>query len=213
MSQYKVTKQLFLDALPAASAIETHLGEYMPGAVPGMFLPGHMTPVLRPHESYYQILPSDSLKTIKESLPPLESLNPADIQGDVYDSGDQLVLKKRLASTLIRQSTLPMRGIAAVSSAVDWMITDCSAWAKRPGLTLQEALARHLKQEHASNLALLNQFSDFLLDIRTDVRQFVGDDVWVVHFHHQRGFDIVLEKTIDFRILDWERRTQTGEWK
>lgn len=215
MSQYKVTKQLFLDALPPAAAIETHLSEYLTAPPPGMYLAGHTEPTLLVSERYHQLYaeqPGD-LRLKREELKDIANLDLSTVKGDIYDTQDRLVLRRSLVKELLTVPTVPVRGLAAVATAVDWAITYSSAWAKRPAQSIQEALAKHVQAQYAQTEDLLDQLAEFLRETRQQVVEFIGDDKWVVHFHSTRGAEIVVEKTIDFRILDWERRINSGEWK
>lgn len=75
--------------------------------------------------------------------------------------------------------------------------------------TNTQALLERLKR----NTDIRAQLTELVGDLCYDVEQFVGKDKWVMHFHHAHGPDVVVDKTIDFRIFDWERRMASGEWQ
>lgn len=81
------------------------------------------------------------------------------------------------------------------------------------GRTYELATLERQLVQLESNAELRSKLVDATVDLRTEVQQFIGADKWVMHFHYLRGLDIVVEKTVDFRIFDWERRMASGEWK
>ncbi len=52
-----------------------------------------------------------------------------------------------------------------------------------------------------------------LLQIEDFLDRYVGYSTWDVWYMRDIVGDIVIEKGTDFRILDWERRMGSGEWK
>lgn len=60
---------------------------------------------------------------------------------------------------------------------------------------------------------ILTRASGLLMNTRQAVSDFLGDDHWVIHFYGRLDAQsYIVEKTIDYRIADWERRMKTGEW-
>lgn len=209
MNNFQVTKQLFLDAAPVAEAIEAQLGAYLLPPEQGIYLPTSGQPVMRPHNFYYQLK-----RTSANAAPQKVAVTAIEeIASDVYDAEDVVVVPAKLAKYVKLEPALPARGLAVLSTAVDWTLTGAAAWSKRDSAPLTAFLADHLKDEHRKDDVVLQRLSDLTLDLRYDTRQFVGQDLWVIHIHSQRGRDIVVEKTVDFRIFDWERRMASGEWK
>jgi hypothetical protein len=68
------------------------------------------------------------------------------------------------------------------------------------------------KKENVLNHDLFSQLRGLLLDVRTDVKVFLGSDHWVMHAVHPQSSDVYIYKGVDFRIADWTRRVEEGEW-
>lgn len=49
-------------------------------------------------------------------------------------------------------------------------------------------------------------------DTRNAIKEFLGPNPWLMHNLVMRPSSWAIEKTIDYRIYDWERRTASGEW-
>ena len=134
------------------------------------------------------------------------------------------------------------RGLLMVGDMIAWVLNQHAHWKRPVGPDAPEidvaglyALPQHKRTEeplpiwtplrgyfqtssdaakdYRNNQEVLGRASDLLLDMRSDLQRFLGNDHWVMHFHHRCGNDYAVEKTIDFRIFDWERRMKDGEWK
>lgn len=55
------------------------------------------------------------------------------------------------------------------------------------------------------NHELRQNLSIHLMDLRSRIAKFLGDDNWIMHFVEEVGNDFVIRKTIDYRIWSWER--------
>lgn len=231
MNNYQVTKQLLLDAKPVAEEIEARFGLYLLPPDCGLYLPTSLQPVMRAHEQYYQLMP------VEGNLPTVEKIHvQADIKGAVYNLDAERVVPAGQVKRLSAQPQLPVRGLQVVFAAVDHTLRQHAAWAKKPVGHCGAFLAEYLKEDYHQclpedeadleflrrkgyplqrlqrNSELREQLTDALVEIREQVRQFIGQDRWVMHFHYAQGLDIVVDKTIDFRIFDWERRMASGGW-
>lgn len=227
MNQLQVTKKLILDAAATAEVIEAQFGAYLLPPEPGVYLPGSSSPAMQAHEFYYQLRRSS--RTSPPEMVPVKGVE--DIKGAVFDRDGRIVVPAALAKDVSLQPSLPVRGMAVVYSAVDQTLRECAAWSRRSVGSVGAFLADHLKEEFRQclpdseedqlillrkgipaerlsvlqrNTAIREQMTDLLGEVRYDVRQFVGQDKWVMHFHYASGRDIEVEKTVDFRIYQWE---------
>lgn len=65
-----------------------------------------------------------------------------------------------------------------------------------------------------------NFYTDVLSPVQENIHQWIeamlgedNDAAWKIWHTRTMGTDILMESGIDYRIYDWERRTQSGEWK
>jgi len=206
MNNFEVTAELIVPAYMYAEGIEAQLGLYLPPPARGAYTALSSEPVLKPDHWYYQRV------SVNGKIQEINVSSLEEVKGDVYDIDAVLVVPRKLAKTLSWEPSFPSRGMKIVSAAVDWTISEGSRWAKRPRISLHSVLQEHLREEYQQDELALCRLSELVFDVCDQVRQFIGKDHWVMHFHKQRGRDIVVEKTVDWRIVDWERRMASGEW-
>lgn len=91
---------------------------------------------------------------------------------------------------------------------------------------LDEVLTRHIPWHEFSRpapddpvdrIAIKDLYYEEILDayiLRIDqwLYQIVPHRTWDVWYLTQLGFELVLDKGPDYRVLDWTRRTESGEW-
>lgn len=206
---------MYLDAMEYGQAIESELGQY-----------------LIPSEDASGIMPGtwagfDPRITERSHLPHMINPNVATMQNRGKRN---------------RIEHVPDRGIAMVGDMIGWMLTSLAHWKEpvKPDIPMldvptvfagpevrapKEVLPlttplrpyfqthREPKYDYRNHDPILNRAVDLLLEVRTEIVKFVGDDHWVIHYYSRQGlWDYAVEKTVDFRIYDWERRMQSGEW-
>jgi len=204
------TKVMYLDALPYAQAIEGELGAY-----------------LVPSEDSRNIMPG-TWQGFDQRL--MEEGNPSPAAG---------MFRVGMRS---RVQHVPDRGISMVGDMIGWVLTSLAYWREpvlpsdRPfdvhkvfaGPSVRKPptvlpihtplreyfqTSRDPKLDYRNNDEIMGRAVDLLLEVRTEVAKFVGDDHWVMHYYCRQGlWDYAIEKTVDFRIYDWERRMKSGEW-
>lgn len=84
------------------------------------------------------------------------------------------------------------RAVSSLGSVLHDFIRDDLRYSLHPETHLPEP-----------NYDLRNNLSIHLIDLRTQVMRFLGDDRWIMHFIKEQGTDIVVTKTIDYRIYAW----------
>lgn len=57
------------------------------------------------------------------------------------------------------------------------------------------------------------EIENMLCDVADRCCEFIADDGWLMHLIQRVGYDILIQKSTDFRIYDWEQRMKSGEWK
>lgn len=224
MSYLQVTKTLYVDALPLAEQIEAQYGMYLLPPELGYYLPTSCKPALKSGEQYYQKRTARNKVPETVEVSTLEAL----LAADIYTREAVLAVPQEMIKCLALQPQLPVRALAMLSAVVDHTLAYFAAWARRPAVTLEACVAEHLKEEYRArlpdeepalallqqefadlkrlkdNVSLHGQLADLCDSVRNQVREFIGEDRWVMHFHRARGLDIVVEKTADFRIYQWE---------
>jgi hypothetical protein len=218
MTQPHITQTLYIDPYPAAEALEFELAQFLlPPEEVG--LPEDLN---GKNGRWY-----DQTGNVLIKDPVLEERPAQDV-----------VIRRRHH----HREANPVRGLAMVGDTIAWILNDLAKWKKpiasaqtcdvlgifanpessaKPDVVvpLSAPLRGYFKTSKVANEdfrnheGVLNRATDLLLDIRSEVVSFVGRDHWIMHFYGRQGRDYIIEKTIDFRIYDWERRMESGEWQ
>jgi hypothetical protein len=106
----------------------------------------------------------------------------------------------------------PHIGMAIVLCAIEHWVEENSAWTRRQTPSFERLMKQFIKKEWQETHEVFDLLRNLLIEIRTDVKLFLGNERWIMHFLRTRGLDIFIEKSIDYRIYDWERRHAAGEF-
>ena len=116
--------------------------------------------------------------------------------------GKYLILKPHLVSD---KNPLPETGIDMIEALVDAVLAESSAWIRRRPMSLQDIWSRFVKPEYQESIELYEYINNLLLELRTQLKEFIGKDIWIMHFKVRNKFEILVEKTIDYRIYQWHQ--------
>lgn len=211
MTIITVTKTLLLDPFQTADSLEVYFEACLPPVPAGFYLPGQDKPVLE-EGKYYYVKKADGTPSVIAAI--------EDITGPVYNQEGEEIVSQRRYKQLLQAPSTPYRGMAIIEAVINAVIKNASAWQKGDHFKcLSDAVIGELdetyRQRHTHDqlVEISERILECLSDLRTDVRDFIGDDKWIMHFQRRWTMtNIVVEKTIDYRIYDWEQRMQNGEW-
>lgn len=85
-------------------------------------------------------------------------------------------------------------------------------YVKRREYRFTKMFNRVIGQQH-NRAAVRNEMEDVLQPLLERITEFMNGQTYEMHMVVRVGMDIVVEKSTDFRIYDWERRMKSGEWK
>lgn len=88
------------------------------------------------------------------------------------------------------------------------LVTDEAAYATSAH-DLTCVIRQFVFPQYAGESDILNRVEDHVLGLRNDVVEFLGEDRWIMHFQKMKHGDLEIEKTIDYRILQWHQMTGT----
>jgi hypothetical protein len=226
MSTPKVTDRLFIDTVELATLIERRVGIFLQPPVEGLYMLGEVEPIMVPNRTYYQAVMGGRLQRI-------DILRIEDIFSDVYDSEHKLLFNAKKRVMLRESHTYPVRGMRIISAMVDWVLDAHSDWSNRDVPSLDSLLRDFFIGEEEYRVAFLAgtqlgylheeqnkpyyqavterivMIQNMFEGTEKMIEQFIGDkfdDRWVMHFAEPtNGTDILITKTIDYRIHQWER--------
>jgi hypothetical protein len=94
----------------------------------------------------------------------------------------------------------PTVGISIIKAYVDRILIHYSAWTKQGTPTLQSIWSEFLIPEYEYTEDVYGLIENLLGELHTDIVNFIGDDKWHMHFLRMRNSDLMIEKTIDYRV-------------
>lgn len=206
MTSIKTTQALIIDPVEHGELIESALSGVLKPYQSGYYLPGQSKPVLESGKFYYtksagQDIPLQGIETVGTAI---------------YTQDGELAVTAKQVKLLALQPTRPFRGISLVSVLVDQTLDSRAKWRRytsggQEKRSPADVVSDYLVSELAvplPQLALLElaeQVVDLTLDLRTEIGSFVGDDHWIMHFQRPWRSNIVIEKSVDYRIHAWEQ--------
>ena len=110
------------------------------------------------------------------------------------------------------ENKFPHVGLEIIKTYVNLLLTHKSGWLKFGSCDPRDSICNYILPEFRNDDAVYDIIASILVEVRNDVNDFIGKDDFVMHFVRMRRTDVVIEKTIDFRIFDWNRRMAEGEW-
>lgn len=215
--------QLYIyDMLNLAQQIEEEFEPILPSYPEGYYLPNMREPVMKANHYYYrrQLAPVDSPSKNWIDVPVLKK---EDIVEEVYDSNGEVVVPYTKLKLVTTMPTLPYYGMDMITIIVNHIIDHSHPFHKeaRPSLAeqLSNGLADWFKAANSGTDPTYlqdkgQQIADMAIDLRTDLVNFIGKDKWAMYHVRPLGHTgLIIERGEDFRIMDWERRMASGEWK
>lgn len=208
MSAIPVTKILLYSPTELGLFLEMSCAQWLMPNAAGLWLPGKATPAIIPGHLYHCRESNGELRFIEVSP---EAIRQA--KGDIYNADGELVLPQGVCDRVQGEPSMPVVGIRLVHAAIDKTLDDNSAWTRKTRKDIVTLWDEMLLPQFRGNPDVAEAIYSYTFDLRQMVLDFIGGETWVMHFKKMRGADIVLEKTIDYRIFDWSRRHESGEWK
>jgi hypothetical protein len=200
MTSFTVTKRYIFDPLQLALMIEAVAGPYLRKIQyrAGAYIEGSDTPLIVFDRNYYCI------KIDSHGISNKRLINCiGDISGNVFNGNGELVTTVRNTSFLLSEPTYPIRGIKIIQEYVNKILTDNSAWVNRGPLPTSSLWHDYISHEYLNTGEVYDLIENLLVDVRVDLKDFIGDDRWFMFFQNMRVSDIIIERTCDYRVHSW----------
>ena len=190
-----------INPIEIAENVERLAREYLQPAKLGFYMKGGTTPVMVDGCYYFkkEVGPNGELVEI-----PILKIE--DIKGNIFNQDAELIISSRNIALLSDEPTVPVQGLNMVSAFVQKHLDDHSAWSRKGPTQLEDIWAEYIKPEYLHTEKthdLVESIAELMIDVRTDVNHFIGNDKWIMHFMRRRGKDLFVEKSIDYRIHQW----------
>lgn len=214
----EVTKQLQLDIQHEADVVEAMLGQFLLSVQPGIYGPMDIEPRVALGNTYY----INSMEWTPNDVSQLEEYLKRPF-GDIYTASGDVCVYRAAAVNFTLMPRVSVRGITIIIDMISEMIRanshwDMGKWAVRAHrsvltyspyfLSVAEMLKSHLRPEYKESTGLLYDLTEGLIAIFSEksleISRFLGDDRWIMHFVESNGTDVLIKKSIDFRIAQWQ---------
>jgi hypothetical protein len=199
----ETTSVLFLNILDQAYKLDEDFYKYLVYPELAVYYKNSIEPVLKPGKKYYTAI---GLET-DECLTDLSG-----VKENVYDEFGNLVIAKYIMSNqkkwLTNRPKLPIAAMKVIQLGIESYIADTTNFNDvYLGYRLSEVL-----NEEGIKAYENNEFDRYISVFYNAIEEFIAADRYHIYFCELRSSDMMLRKTIDYRIYDWIRRMESGEW-
>ena len=229
---------MVIDIFALGAHVEMITAAYLTPYPAGLYLRDQAQPVMLVGETYYQINGKNGERhsfvlTDANTAPQLHPVN-----GEVYDSRDKPVVSQFMVSQLSPFPNIPVKGMEIVKGYIkkiintqghwphgqiiedtedllqadflpEWLHNPEDAYLQEP-VAKQKAIVKRLVLDK-----LVDSIEAALYEMRNQLIEFIGKDKWVMHFvkfSKACRHDVLVEKTINYKVYDWDRRMASGIW-
>jgi hypothetical protein len=213
-------KQMRVDPMPTASLIEAVVGAYLLPPAEGIYFRGKTEPVMTPLEVYHQHKVVDGKRT-KETFV-VKTIEDIDHHMPVMDLDANVVVTPNQVPFLSYIPPLPVTALKIVEAAVKDVVDSHGmeeyrskprhpAWlyGRMINLPVRGEVGMVAPIDTTVRDAVIDQITELVSGIRSDVKSFCGENPWVIHFLKKNHLELVIEKSIDWRIIEFHTRTGT----
>ncbi len=216
--------KLYLDPRSEASLIYNNIGDlFRKEEKASLFLPWKDKPVIIDGEEYFT-KPTISHFMNHDIFTRITDLGGiSQMRNDIYDIGGRLVLRARDTRMVVRESFMPLVELDILEALIENCLSDASAWINSADIPDPYNIVRSyvISPFEFANLGIAMDYEDWADAgiVRTlhiaepllkQVIRYIGEDNYVIHTFSRQGIDFVIEKTIDYRISEYERLKQLG---
>jgi hypothetical protein len=199
------------DMLNLAQQIEDEFVGVLPPYQDGWYLPNKEVPAIRKGGTYF-------VRGEDKQERPFTKPEDLDIVSNVFDTDGEMVVPWRNFTMLTPRPTLPYNGMRIIKAIVNNLIDGSFAKKAYVQSSLTDAIVNVIYGNTADVPNHIQYFAervaDMAIDLRTDLVNFIGKDKWAMYHVRPLGHTgLIIERGQDFRIMDWERRMASGEWK
>lgn len=208
MNELPIVETLRLDPLPTATMVEMVVGDYLREPEKGIYFKGKLAPVMYQGNTYHQhrlLGGKKSAETfVVNFIEELDSRFPVmNLDGDVVVTPNQIPF-------LAYQPVLPVQGLKIVEATLRGVLEfygnghNSSVKTSTPTQLYADYLAPILMQEQQEVAEhVVDQITGIVAEFRSQVRNFCGEDKWVIHFFRERLGTFFIEKSVDWRIVEY----------
>ena len=192
-----------INPLPTAFVIEKILGDYLVPPPEGIYTLGQAVPVMLPGRPYFQQRRDAQGAQQRSVVARIEDIQPGTPVID--DEGDVAVTVSQIPF-LSQASPYPVRAIEIIECTLRDVLGHYGSPDDQRHNTDPCALYLDLvRPDYRRELEIVDQILLLVSDLRSQVREFAGHDRWIIHFLRRQRTTMIIEQSIDWRIVQYYR--------
>lgn len=199
----EIVQLMMIDPIEVATQIETVLQGVLATYKEGIYVGSGREPLFIPGHAYFRRQKNNG------DLIPIK--NSTELLGDIYNNDGEFIARIYPGTRMDTHPLVPVRGLQIVTAFVEHVLHSCSVWSRNTP-KFSEMITPMFRPGVIVDDRILVTLDGILIYLSNQVRQFVGNDKWIMHFVREMGTDIVVEKSIDYRIHYFNEKVKAGEW-
>lgn len=209
VKEYKI-----IDLIPHAVSLKPELSKALIDPPVGLYMPGSIRPLFRNHINYVLRSITDpktlestcsyiSLKDIEKDIKETKLLQRGDITHDQEQFRINRMSYERIKRSLLPNPNLPVIACeAAIATVISYLNTLCP-YTRVP---IGRYHLSHLVKPDFTYLIEKEEYEAEFHDLYDEVLKFINDDHWCVYHYRIKGTTLIIEKGLDFRIIEWHKQ-------
>lgn len=199
----ETTGVLLLNIVDQAYKLDEDMHRYLIYPELAVYHKHGIEPILKPGKRYYT---SKGL----ECDEPLEKLDGLD--ENIYDELGNVVIPRYIvryqSKWLTNRPKLPISAMKVIQLSIEEYISDTTTY---NDVYLDYRLSEVLNGP-GMDAYQHKEFDKYVSTFFNAIEEFIAADRCHLYFCELRSADLLIRKTIDFRIYDWTRRMESGDW-
>ncbi len=199
-----------IDLLPHVSTLSQDLMSALVDTSTGLYLPGSIEPMFENQTSYLLInslgRPTGQVVTtdqIRQDIEGKINLPPGNFINDEKKQFVKRMLYEKFKHKLSYKTNVPIKGCEA---AIATVVSTLNSLCKFTNVAHRRYQLETLIKPSRHKLIELEEYENAFHDLYVEVMKFVGLDTWSYYYYHIKGTSLVIEKGLDFRIVEWHKQ-------
>lgn len=218
-------KKLYLSPIDTAQLLhQNYKNLYRRDDNGSLFLPWKSKPAIINGHEYFTKSKSSFFSNFDTFTQITDLGSIGELRENVFDIGGKLVLHARDARLIVKDTFMPLVELGVIEALIENELKEQAAWLGQESKPDPYDVVRSFvigPVTYSMNHGKIDDYEDWADEgiIRTlqaaepilkNVRRFVGEDTYTIHTVNRHGVELIVEKTIDYRISEYERLKELG---
>ena len=216
-----VKETLVVDLAPHALNLNPELKATLIDEEPGIYISNLLNPIFPADGEYFLVDRVDSVKygLLKNNPQGLIPLTFKDLFNHIFNNGPPIgpghifnqktgTVTKRTVFEHIKPMLRPAPQISvrAIEAGLATVVSYLNNLCRYTCVLSKQYVLETLVKPEFKHVLEKNDFEAAFDDLHLQINQFVGNDTWCQYQYRLNGTSLIVEKGLDFRIMDWHRK-------